>query len=180
MRIENGKLVMERKTCTHCNEGTVPTKVNCPECKGTGNGKRGGKRGCRPCYGMGWKWDQENRQVCTQCKGEYRNAEAETIFDTAPDAIWQQFPFRVVRVQRDMTTNEMLVGHGSVFTCADYGRAIKKTDDEIIADVRNHKNHQACKFATEDGNIAQEIVIVVTPQGYAVYGNMVKAIRGAA
>ncbi len=170
MRIENGQLVLGRKDC-YCQDGTRPSKIACPACKGTGKGKRGGKGGCRPCYGMGHKWDHDNPVVCPACQGAYAGHEEETRYDSLPDSEWQALPFRVIRQNRGMTLNEQHLGAGTVYSCVDYGRSWATADDAIIAEARAHRSVQACKVTLDSGEVCREVVIQVTPGGYAVRAN---------
>lgn len=169
MYVENGKLVLGRKDCWHCEQGTVSTKEACKKCQGSGRGPRGGRRTCKPCYGQGHVYNSEVRSVCPYCHGQYQNASQEDYTDALPNAIWDSLPFRVYRHNRSLTVNESLLGLGCVFSCQDYGRTFKDDDNEkLIAEVCAHKHHQACKVVQDDGTLADHIGIFVSTGGYSV------------
>jgi hypothetical protein len=168
MKLENGKLVLERRACLNCNEGTIPGQRWCPTCKGTGKGKRGGAGGCRTCRGMKTTADFDNPTPCPVCKGNYQNAQPETTSDYLPDDIWRGLTFKVYRTNQPLTWNESHLGLGFVFSCEDYGRAWNDTDENIITSVKEHGGHQASKIAKDDGSICDHVAIVVKRGGYAV------------
>lgn len=167
MRREGNKIIFERKNCTRCHEGTKPSRVPCRECSGTGKGKRGKVGGCKKCYGSGSEWNQEIRETCPHCKGDYKNAEPETYTDYMPKTIWESLEFRVIR-GTGPNVLESLIGIGTVYTSTDYGRAWDSTDENIIAGVRSSSSHQACKVCDEQGNLCQYIAINVGKNGYTV------------
>lgn len=167
MQVVNGKLVLGRKDCGHCDKGTVATKAPCQTCKGTGNGKRGGKRSCRPCYGAGYVWDHDRRATCDHCGGNYRDAEPESVTDYLPPDVFPSLSFEVYR-NATMTTAESLLGMGCVFSCGDYGEATRQSDADLIADVKSHGSVQACKIAKDDGTLCAHVGIFVTQNGYKV------------
>ena len=76
---ETRTLTLGKTSCRNCREGSVPTKVDCPKCLGTGNGPRGGRRTCRPCHGFGTKYNQDVREVCPTCHGDWEFAIDENI-----------------------------------------------------------------------------------------------------
>lgn len=169
MKIENGKLILERKECSYCNQGKQSSRKVCTSCKGTGNGKRGGKRGCKVCYGNCYVWDHNNPIPCTTCNGDYKNRTPETDCDYLPDSIFPALPFVVYRVERSMTLGESLIGLNSVFSCSDYGRAYRTQNDAaLIESVRSHQGVQACKVVNEAGELCDHIGIFVKFDGYVV------------
>lgn len=167
MKLVNGQLVMGKKDC-QCGDGTQPRRIVCRECNGTGNGKRGGRGGCRKCNGLKIEWDSKNPMTCTRCNGNFKDAEDETTTDYMPNEIWDAMKFEVYRTNLPLTLNEALLGLGCIYSCEDYGAAFKNPDDAaLIADVKNHKSHQACKFL-KDGKFADHVGIIVKTGGYSV------------
>ncbi len=155
--------------------GTVPTKIDCSKCSGTGNGPRGGKNGCRKCHGYGYEWDQDNRLTCDNCKGDYENFIPETPYDhiyVTKDDI----PINVVRdyVERVMSFSEQYIGVG-LFSCVDYGRGQRQNDDELIESAFNFDQSdtywtQGIKLIRDknDLRLCDSIAIVLGDQGYSV------------
>lgn len=174
MLIENGKIILGHKNC-YCEDGTQSTRIPCGECKGTGNGKRGGRGGCRKCNGSRNDYDHINRSTCSRCKGNPTNFERETLCDYLPDGVWESLTFKVIRNNAPMSIAESLIGIGCVFSCTDYGTAWKRNnDDELIASVKESKSHQATNIATDDGTICDFIGIFVNQMGYTVKAVFVK------
>lgn len=169
MRIEDGKLILEKKDCTLCEEGTICTKENCPKCGGTGRGPRGGKGKCKPCFGSGNYYNHDKRSVCPICGGNYKGFEMEVPSDYAPKELWQSLNFKVYRQNRGMTWNEQHIGIGSIYCCVDYGRAWKEEDSKVIQDVQFKDGKQAgSSFTDRDGVLCDHIGIFLTPEGYSV------------
>lgn len=171
MKIIDGKIVLEIKQCGWCDgKGTSPARVRCPKCRGTRRGPRGGRGGCSCLDGTAYS--DTLRETCGRCNGA--KTEMETITDYATPEMWQGMTFKVIREEKGrFGFNEEYLGVGYVYTCSDYGQAWKNTDESVIADVRKSTGHQACKFAKDDGTLADHIAILVTPNGYkvkAVYG----------
>lgn len=168
MRIENGRLVFDKKACSCCKEGKTCSVDACPECKGTGRGKRGKVGGCRKCNGSRKYYNWERKVTCDICHGNYQDFQDETVYDYIPKGLFASMPFKVVRQYAGQSFNEQYLGLGMVFGCTDYGAAWGRNDADIIADVKTNYSHQACKIAKEDGTLAKGITIVVKPQGYSV------------
>jgi hypothetical protein len=168
-------LTLDFKDC-YCDDGTQNGRKDCPTCKGTGCGPRGGKGKCRPCHGSGWLVDTANPVPCQRCKGDWQHSIPENWTDNAPDAVVQALPHKVVRIQRRQTALESLIGIG-LWSCTDYGTAWAENDDEaLIAKVRADERHvQACKVTrkTDDPQVlalCDGILIDVHPNGYNVVG----------
>jgi len=54
MWLNGDSIELCRKKCSECcGEGTVSHLVPCEMCLGSGNGPRGGRRGCKRCGGAG-------------------------------------------------------------------------------------------------------------------------------
>jgi hypothetical protein len=179
MKIENGKIVFENKECYSCNgHGHPLASKTCPDCLGSGNGKRGKRGGCRSCFGRKTVTDFSRRdtsQVCEICKGS--KVVMEDRHDWCTTEIWQSLNFKV---NRDPTGrfgfNESYLGLGYVSCITDYGTAFKANDDAaLIESVRKEKqSSQVCNFTEEDGTLCDYILIIVTRSGYklkAVYAD---------
>jgi hypothetical protein len=182
MHIENGKMVYGKRDCSTCmGSGTRPTKITCRTCKGTGNGKRGGLRQCKTCYGNTHEYDHVNRVDCPDCKAKGLDplrAQDTTAYDTLPQDIWESLEFRVVRQdQRKQSWAEQYLALGCVYSVTDYGRHSTMTDSELIAEVKKPFGHQACKVVDKDNNVAKFIAIITSDNGYtpvAVFESEVK------
>ena len=123
------------------------------------------KKPCVMCRGTGVK--QDGKQ-CGYCDGAGQVDEDRYSF--IPKDLWRSLNFRVVRRERSMSWNEQYVGMGYCYTCVDYGRAWEKADEEIVEMIKEEGSLiQASTVTDEEGNVL-DIVIEVTPQGYAVYG----------
>jgi hypothetical protein len=174
MKIDNNQLILGRRNCTNCSQGSVPTRVDCDKCNGTGNGIRGGKRGCRQCTGVGYKFDHDNRETCDTCNGDYENFKPETPYDFMK-LNKDDIAIKVVRdyVDRQMTFAEQYIGMG-LFSCTDYGRHKTQDDDELIESAFHFENGphstQGIKLIRnkDDLRICDYISIVVGDQGYSV------------
>lgn len=174
MRVENGKVIFERKNCT-CGDGKQARKVPCTKCGGTGNGPRGGANTCKGvknkgCF-RGYTWDHNDPIPCSRCNGDFQDHDEENDCDYLPKGVWQRFDFKVYRNANDLTVGEFLMGYGdgTVFSCTDYGRHEDQSDEELIASVRDRNSStQACKVIDQDHNLASHIGIFCSPNGYAV------------
>lgn len=172
MRLENGKLILERRDCSYCNHmpGLSLAPSACPTCKGSGNGKRGGRGKCPQCSGSGRVYDSGATMPCRACAGNYKDFQAETYCDTIPLSIYQTLPVKVYRTEIPMTVGESLIGLGCLYSCSDYGRAWKnpERDNELVEEVRNQKFTQATKVCKEDGTLCDHIGVFVRPGGFTV------------
>jgi RecJ-like exonuclease len=168
MQLINGKIVLGRKVCWRCHEGQIAGKVCCPECKGSGNGKRGGRGGCRRCNGNCTVYSADVMEECYECKGKYIDYEAETLCDYMPKDIWAQVPLKVYRTNKPMTVGEYLLGMGCLFSCTDYGRAWGSTDEQVLESVRKHDSVQATKVCADDGRLCSHVGIFINEGGYTV------------
>jgi hypothetical protein len=165
-------LHLERKDCS-CGDGTQSRRIDCPGCKGTGKGPRGGRNGCRKCYGSGNAWDHDNRVPCTRCNGDYINHDPENWCDKAPAGLVQSLPWAVVRQDRSQSFAEAYLGTG-LFSCTDYGTAWDANDDAaLIATLKSEERHtQAIKICRKTDDplvylVATGIVVILTPNGYS-------------
>lgn len=177
-------LTLERKDCVVCwtqdPQGTMPAKVPCPTCHGTGKGPRGGARGCRDCSGFGHRWDHDQRVTCPNCLGLYERFDSEIRTDRAPAEALADVDLQIVYVDRAQTWDEAYLGLGALVSVTDYGRSYDASDPEALAtEVRERfltEHHQAIKIAAfpreaEAGYsapVADTIVVVVTRGGYVL------------
>ena len=139
----------------------------CDGCSGTGKvpSKTGNRQfNCKLCL-RGNRLYPKRLVTCDTCSGTGK--QHESLYDTAPNEIWKGFTFKVYR-DATITYAESLIGHGCVFSCGDYGQAAKASDEAVIAEVKEHKHHQACKFTRADGVLANHIGIFVNQHGYKV------------
>jgi len=170
---ETRTLTLGKTSCSGCHEGSVPTKMDCPKCLGTGNGPRGGRGACRSCYGNGHKWNQDVRVACPICYGEWESAADENICSRINESEWvdsvnwevQRFPGTSFNLwQRN-------IGVGaSIYTCVDYGRAMDHmSDSELIeAVLESVGNTQAINVVRRaDMRLCDRVIIAVTENGYA-------------
>jgi hypothetical protein len=170
MKIENGKLVLGKTNCS-CGDGTESTRIVCPECKGTGRGKRGGAGGCKKCHGLRYTYDHEKRAVCKRCNGNFIDHDDETTCDYLPAGVFAGFDVRVYYTN-NMTVGESLLGLGCVYSCGDYGEAWKNRSDDfkakLIADVKGQTGVQATKVVDANLNVCDHIGVFVSERGYTV------------
>jgi hypothetical protein len=175
MKIDNGQLILEHRNCTNCNHGSVPTRIDCRVCNGTGNGVRGGKNGCKKCHGFKYEFDQDNRQTCSVCNGDYENFEPETPYNFMR-LEKNDIPIKVIRdyVGRQMSFGEQYIGVG-LFSCTYYGRHKTQNDEELIESAfhfeeRGPFSTQGIKLIRDknDLRICDYIGIVTADNGYSV------------
>jgi RecJ-like exonuclease len=166
MKIVDGKIVLEIKACSACDgKGEREEYMTCPNWNKAMRGKA-----CSFC-GSTTKHNHSGKHTgkmipCQRCNGTGK--EMEDLYNYAPEAIWQGLTFKVYRQDRQNTWNESFMGFGCVYSSEDYGQAAGMTDDEVIANVKASRSHQAVKFAKEDNTLADHIGIFVTRNGYSV------------
>jgi len=173
-------LTRDLTDCDRCRftPGTVATEKPCPKCEGTGNGPRGGARGCRMCHGFGKAYDQEHRSTCPKCHGAPQRVELESWTDHAPAEAVGAMQLRVARQDRDTSWNEQYLGLGCLWSSTDYGKAWDRTDIEVLSDVREqllNGRTQASKLLAVEYDrdaltlpIVRGLVVVVSRNGYSV------------
>jgi hypothetical protein len=172
-------LTLDLKDCTPCfGKGLVATRIDCPTCKGTGNGARGGARGCRMCCGSGNWYDHDNLSTCPTCKGSPHRAQPETWGDGAPAEAVAALQLRVARQDREASWNESFLGLNSLWSSTDYGKAWERTDIDVLTDVREHllkgRTHAILLLAgphdrkVTTAPIVRGLVVVVSRGGYSV------------
>lgn len=170
-------LHLERKNCTNCDfyepVGHNCGYMDCPKCKGTGNGPRGGKGKCQQCYGRRIVPDHDNPVLCRKCGGDYIDADEENRCDNAPDGILYELPWAVVRQNRAQSFAEAYLGTG-LYSATDYGTAWNADDDIALIQkvLEEERRVQAVKITekTDDPKVlrlADGMVIIVTPNGYS-------------
>ena len=170
---ETRTLELGHKDCTSCQHGTVATRKDCATCKGTGNGPRGGKGKCRPCYGTGNRWDHEDRSTCPKCEGQYEAHDDEGICDTIGEEWIGMVRWEVLRVDRAIGFGQVqsLVGvAGSLYTVVDYGRSTDTSDEALVASAKDGaRRTQAVKVVRgSDMRLCDGIAIVVVANGYTL------------
>lgn len=186
MRLEGNKIVLGMEPCLcsmppFVKPGFVAGRKNCPKCKGTRRGPRGGRGGCRECFN-GKVADFDNPVQCPRCEG---TKEVEETYCSRPseDIVRQILENREIRVffaQRGMSFNESYLGLGLIGGCTDYGRTwkelesrsqevidtfIKKVYEEIV-----RRSNQVCHItkSKNDLTLFHHAVIIVNPDGYSV------------
>ena len=134
-------LHLGKKNCW-CGDGTQSRKMPCPTCNGTGKGPRGGRNGCRKCYGSGNAYDHDNRVPCSKCGGDYIDHDDENWCDNAPAGLVQSLPWAVMRQNRAQSFAEAYLGTG-LFSCTDYGTAWSQNDnDGLISHIKSDERLQ--------------------------------------
>lgn len=167
MKIENGMIVLGTRLCSFC-EGTKGQveRIRCPLYDKAMRGKA-----CPHCGATrkdGHRYLETGKMVpCGFCNGS--GVKQEDMCDTA-DSIYHAMTFKVYRQDREATWNELHLGAGCVYACADYGRAWNspEEDEKLIEVARNHTFIQACKIARNNGQLANHIGIFVNCGGYSV------------
>ena len=169
MRLDGNKVILETRECSCTWRGTpglVAARVTCPVCKGTGNGKRGGRGQCKECHGFKTTYSRTENVVCPQCDGTA--IIPETSCDTMPDAMYLALPFKVYRHKRELTYAESLLAWDCVYSCTDYGRSFKTTDEAVVNSVREHVRVQLCKVANKELELCDHVGIFIAQNGYSV------------
>lgn len=177
MQIENNHLVLETRPCSTCNGSLrINEWITCSACNGSGkkDPTKPKGRNCPVCGDnasnslIRGKVLSIGTGICPCTRTETPGIEAETIYDSAPDSMFQALEFRVYPSNRHQTFAENLLGVG-VYSCSDYGRYRNQTVDELIADVRKHTYVQACKFVhRDDMTVCDHIGIFCNDSGYTV------------
>ena len=170
MRVENGKLILEKRKCS-CNDGIVTYYDACPNNYKVVRGKYPGNK-CPHC-GAKNKWDHKSigshEETCPRCNGAAILDESR--YDSIPDELWQSLTFKVYRSNRRASWAEQWLGLGC-YSTVDYGAYKKLTDAEIIAKNREHHYIQACKVCNKDLIMCDHIGIFCHDQGYSVVAIM--------
>lgn len=165
MKVENGKLILEKAKCYIC-DGTGKKEKRIP-CPNYGKAQKG--KACPHC-GSTTKNDHHYLDTgiienCYLCNGSGKIAEDRYSF--VPDEIWENLNFYVILSNRVLTNHESLLGIGA-FSCVDYGRHKVLTDEQLIENVKKSgKGTQACKFTDKDLNVFS-MAIITGDQGYSV------------
>lgn len=165
MKLKNNNLVFEVVNCWHCQgKGTFEYGTFCPNY----NKKMYGKV-CKYCGSKsqhGHKVTGKEIKECDICKGTGKVQETESDF--LPKEIWQNLTFKVTREQRNLTLGESLLALNLVYSCTDYGRAWKETDENLIDSVKNDQGSHQVNKIYKDGNLCNYINIILTQNGYTV------------
>lgn len=150
--------------CT-CMNGLVAGYKTCPDCKGTMRGKRGGKNGCKTCYG-GKVHDFVNKVTCQGCNGTYQRKASR--YSQLPKDIFRSLRFEVGKHTGNQDFNQAYLGAGYITTVTDYGRSAGMTDEQLIAEVREDKGWlQALNVLDKDERICKAVVISRNSNGYS-------------
>lgn len=171
IRIENGKVVFGMEPCQCCNGlGVVPSSRECPTCLGTGLGRRGGKGGCKTCFGSRTVSDAENPKTCSGCKGSGKTRAQECSY--LPLEIWRSMDFFVYRTRRNISLFQFQMNIKNPPCCytSHHPSHQSKSDTELIAEVSSRKDGtmQVRWICKPDGTLARHIGIFLCPEGYAV------------
>lgn len=158
--------------CDDDPENTTGTYQPCRTCNGTGRGARGGRGGCKTCHGMRREWRNDIRTKCKSCNGTGIK-HSTNLCDTLDTEAALSIPIRIVRSTREQSWTEQHLGIGRIYSCVDYGRSLSRTDDELVAEVREHiarGYNQATHFADKSGHLVDVIGVITARTGYTVVG----------
>ena len=175
---ETRTLTLDEKACL-CRDGIEAGPIRCIVCHGTGQGKRGGRNGCKTCHGFGRIYSREyNPVTCKRCNGTAKLREdwTDRISQEAVEALCENVV--VYRTDRRNNWNENYLGMGSIYTSQDYGRAWEGTDEAIKRSVvKDLQWIQACKVmeaswgyanSRDSVRLAKGLLIEVRRDGYSV------------
>lgn len=163
-------MVYGRKDCT-CGDGTCSSKENCPECKGTGRGKRGGKGGCKKCYGYKYVYNHDVRSVCDCCNGNFKNFFEENNCDDLPNNWIDNVPLVIKRSNAGLSFNESYLDYGLVYSLFDHGKSFNSSDEDIIREVQDRlreEKTQAIKVINKANEMPKCLYVSVKLAGYSV------------
>lgn len=177
MELIDGKLVLGMRTCFSCDGSLrVADWVTCKACAGTGKKDPRKPKGlnCPACKsgascGLKGKIVEINVKDCRCVETATPGMQAENICDIVPREWIDALPIAVYRSERPQGISENLFGSG-LYSCVDYGGWQKKTDEELIADVRRSAGYvQAIKIVREsDMRICSSIGVFCNRGGYSV------------
>lgn len=167
MRLEHGKIILERRECWQC-RGTrkVNEWIPCTACKGTG------KKGARLCLTCKPQASFKRGFVLSidtgVCQGCTDGTQAENFGESIPLSVWESLPIKVYRSDRQQTYGEYLLAVGCLWSSTDYGEHKKLTDEQLIAKVRSNGFGipQASKVCTPEGVLCDHIGIFTNHNGY--------------
>lgn len=179
MILENGIVTLGFRQCWSCHGSLKRSEfVPCAKCSGTGklDPKKSKGRNCPECAKNAGFCKGKVLAVdafpCYCTETATPGLQAETIRDICPREWVDALPITVYRSDRRQTLNENLFGGLGLYSCTDYGEWKRKTDEELIARVKERNTHgeQLTKVARleSDGLIhfAVGIGIFCNDQGY--------------
>lgn len=168
MRVEDGKLIYESRTCGTC-DGTGRYRGNhpCPRYDRPQKGQPCPFCGSTTRYGHHYLPDAED-MVCPRCQRTLQ--EPETRCDYLPQEVLASIPIVVVHSNRAITWNESYLGVGCLWSTVDYGRHKTMTDEQLVAEVRDgrHSSVQATAVVDDQDRLPPFIAICCSDQGYSV------------
>ena len=168
MHVQDGLLFVGLCYCWSCNDEGVIFPHRKP-CEYRWRGKH--PKSCNHCL-SGEVTDRSRPEVCRQCNGEKRVQG--TLGASLPVHIWESLEFRVYRSNRKQSYNENLLGFGCIVSVTDYGEHRKKTDEELIADVKRKgcvKGINVAEAVNKErtiGKLCNHVGIFCSDQGYSV------------
>ena len=108
-------------------------------------------------------------RTCTACNGTA--IVPEDRYDYIPSECLADIPLQVVRLDRDMTFNESLLGIGCITSCIDYGKLHDMADTDVITAIRAQlatTSVRACAVVDRADMLAEGIGICVNRGGYSL------------
>ena len=168
---EANEFVFEMQQCLSCQgSGTIPEILPFPNYE-------------RPCYGkachhcgsttkLGHRYMPSGKMLeCHRCEGKGRLMENE--YDYAPKGILSEFDIKVYRgnILFHAFDPRFQLGMSCIYSCQDYGRAAKMSDQELIDNIKNKDAglHQAVHFMnSETKEVCAFVGIFVGENGYLV------------
>lgn len=176
MQLIDGKVVLGLRECSSCSGSLrVNDWVTCTACKGTGklDPSKPKGRNCPVCkesssYARG-KVLALNCKDCHCTTTETPGMQAENICDTVPKEWIDALEIKVYRSNRPQGISENLFGSG-LYSCVDYGRWQKRTDEDLIVDVRGSATYvQAIKIVNRETlQLCSSLGVFCNDGGYSV------------
>jgi len=176
MKIENGKIILEVKTCWHCQgKKEISTTDDCPL-----YGKRVNHLPTKRCPHCGATNKHSHHGInphmikCYTCKGS--GLRRDDLYDTPSMEEWAamvpHFQWSVLRGRRHSSTfTEAYLGSGALYGLIDYGRTTAIKDDEtILAQVKkdSHPSQLIQWVNKKTLEVPPALVIELRPNGYSV------------
>jgi hypothetical protein len=178
---------LETRDCYACENwrgqgfpaGTFGGYIRCMACQGTGRGVRGGKNGCRTCFGRDTELNRDpDRQTlaCDTCQGSAKVRETVTDFvsDELLAQLMEHISWRFVDQSRpaDFLERSIGLGFGSVI---DYG-GWRNLDSYCLEQEAKKllKGSQLCKWMRGEPSVDDLVtidlrrVVVTNNDGFSV------------
>lgn len=143
MRLDGNKIIPGTERCYNCNEGKITSPVSCMTCNGTGKGVRGGKGGCKKCYGSGNVYAYIGVK-CPKCNAT--GIQPHTPSSPLARDIFNTIPIRVIASDWAVTWNESNLGFGCIYSSS--GSSGPAIDDQ--AAWENEVRRDAHSLLTKD------------------------------